>query len=127
VQIHKHYARIVLEFLDCHDQKLILDNFVEILKQSAHEESEEPEKPEPEPKDRTITVWKATERSGLIRVSKALIRKNSEQQQLVKILGGCLLVLKRVWRKSCGLCSARTQCLVSSNHFQRTVHRHMCC
>ena len=56
VQIHKHYAQYAVEFLDCQFQYLILDHFVEILKQSALEESEEPEKPEPEPKDRTITA-----------------------------------------------------------------------
>jgi hypothetical protein len=56
VQIYKHYAQYAVEFLDCQCQYLILDHFVEILKQSALEESEEPEKPEPEPKDRTITA-----------------------------------------------------------------------
>ena len=56
VQIHKHYAQIVVAFLDCLDQTLILEHFVEILKQSAPEESGESEKPESEPKDRTITI-----------------------------------------------------------------------
>jgi hypothetical protein len=41
-----------------HDQDLTLDYLVEILKQSALEEAEEPE---PEPQERTPTVSKLTE------------------------------------------------------------------
>ena len=57
--------------LKYHDHEISLDNPVEILKQSALEEAEEPE---PEPKVRAVTVLQLTERLGLteagIRVSE---------------------------------------------------------
>ena len=48
--------------LHFHDQKLTFDHPVEIQKQTALEEGEESD---PEPKERTVTVLKLTERLGL--------------------------------------------------------------
>ena len=42
-----------VQFLNSHDQEVTLDDLVEIRKQSALDEAEEPE---PEPKKRTVTV-----------------------------------------------------------------------
>ena len=42
-----------------HDEELTIDDLVEMLKQSALEEAE------PQPKDRTVTALKLTERLGL--------------------------------------------------------------
>ena len=85
MQIHTHNSQSAFEFLYCCEQDKILDHSVEILKQSAIEESEEPKKPEPEPNDRTVAVWKLTERTGLNEgCLRTLIRTSSEQQQLDK-------------------------------------------
>jgi hypothetical protein len=54
--------------LSSHEQELSLDLMIDIRKQSALEEAEEPEPqlqpaPEPEPEDRTMTVSRFTERA----------------------------------------------------------------
>jgi predicted restriction endonuclease len=61
-QIHTYDAEDVSELLNSNDEKLTLDNLVEIWRQSTLEEAEEPQ---PEQKDRTMTVSKPTEGLGL--------------------------------------------------------------
>ena len=43
---------------------------------------------------------------------------SSEQQQLDEKLWGCLLAMRKFWRRTRGLCLARLQCLISSSHLQ---------
>ena len=64
-------------------QELTLDHLVEIRKQNAFEETEEPE-PEPEPKERTLTVLKLTAGHGLAQVGIKVSEDNdwNEQQKL---------------------------------------------
>jgi hypothetical protein len=56
-----HDAENVFESLNLHDQKLTLNDLVEICMQSAHEEAEGPQ-----PKGRTITVAQVIDGLGLI-------------------------------------------------------------
>ena len=67
--------------LNCKNH-LRLDRVLQIQKQRDLEEAEEPE---PEIKERTMKVWKSTERLGLTpagtKVFRTVIRMRSEQQQ----------------------------------------------
>jgi hypothetical protein len=51
------------EFLNFHDQEIMLNDLVAIWKLSVREEAEDPE---PKYKERTVMVLKLTERLGLI-------------------------------------------------------------
>jgi hypothetical protein len=61
-EIRTHDAENIFELLHSRDQKLTLDHPVEFCKQSAREESVEPES---EPKERNVLVLKLTEGRGL--------------------------------------------------------------
>jgi hypothetical protein len=70
-------------------QVLSLGRLVEIRKQNALEETEEPEpEPEPEPKERTVTVLKLTAGHGLAQVGIKVSEDNdwNEYQILDKEL-----------------------------------------
>jgi hypothetical protein len=56
-----HDAKDIFQLLNSHDQSLMLEDLVEIRKQSALEEGEERE---PEAQERTVTVLKLTEGIG---------------------------------------------------------------
>jgi cysteine synthase len=60
--IRAYGAEDVFELLNYHDQELTLGHLVEIRKQSAVEEAEEPE---PDPKERAMTVLNLTEGLGV--------------------------------------------------------------
>lgn len=51
--------------LSSHDQKLVLGHLVEVGEQNDLEDDQEPD-PVPEPKERTVTVFKLTEGRGSI-------------------------------------------------------------
>lgn len=74
-------AEYVFQLLNFNDKELMLDNLVEIWKQSTFEEAEEPEL---KPRDRIITVSKLNEGFGLtgtaIKESMTLIQMSSKQQ-----------------------------------------------
>ena len=70
-------------------QELTLDHLVEIRKQNAVEETEEPEpEPEPEPKERTVTVLKLIAGHELAQVGIKVCEDNywNEHQKLDKEL-----------------------------------------
>jgi hypothetical protein len=76
-----------------HDQGLTFCRLVQIPKQGAREDAEEPE---PEPKKRTVTVVKLTEGFGLTDklASRSLMTlggRSGEWHQLDKELWGCVL------------------------------------
>jgi len=50
---------------------------------------------------------------------------SSEQQQLDEKLWGCLLAMRKFWRRTRGLCLARLQCLISSSHLQWLFYRYL--
>ena len=52
--IHTRDPEDVIEFLNCHYQRVTVGHLLEILKQSTHEAAEEPE---PGPEEMTVTVW----------------------------------------------------------------------
>ena len=58
---------------------------------------------------------------------RSLIGRSSEQQQLDWELWGGLLDTGRFWRKTRGSCLARRNCLISLNHLQGTLYRHLYC
>jgi hypothetical protein len=66
-------------------QELTLDQLVEIRKQNAVEETEQPE---PEPKERTVTILKLTAGHGLAQVGIKVSEDNdwNEHQKLDKEL-----------------------------------------
>jgi hypothetical protein len=84
-QIRTHDVQDFFDLLNCRYTDLPLDHLVELRKQGAFEEGEETE-----PKERTMTGLKLTERlrvtEGGIRVFRTVIRASSEQQQLDKEL-----------------------------------------
>lgn len=53
--------------------------------------------------------------------------RRSVQQQLDKALWGCLLDVRRFWRRRRCLCLDWLLWLIYSNHLQGLVHRHLCC
>lgn len=61
-QIHKQGTKNFVELLSFHDQEAILDDIVQIRRQSAPGEAE---KPELGPMERTMTVLKLTDGLGL--------------------------------------------------------------
>jgi hypothetical protein len=62
-EVRTHNAENIFELLHSRDQKLTLDHPVEFRKQSAHEESVEPES---DPKERNVLFLKLTEGRGFI-------------------------------------------------------------
>jgi hypothetical protein len=42
-------------------------------------------------------------------------------------LWGCLLVMRRFWRRRRGLCLERIQCLIPPSHVRWLVHCHLYC
>jgi hypothetical protein len=63
VKVYMYRAEDVFELLNIHDKELMLDHHLEIQKQSAIEEIEEPKS---EPKERTMMVSELTEGLGHI-------------------------------------------------------------
>jgi hypothetical protein len=86
--------------LNYHDQELTLDYNVEIRKQSALEEAEEPD---PEPKERTVTVSKLSEGLGLIEGGVEVSEDIGWNEQgaaatgqgIVRMLACCEQILKK--------------------------------
>jgi hypothetical protein len=80
-----HNAEYVVELLNSYDKEFMLDNLVEIWKQSTIEEAEEPQ---PKPRDRIIMVSKLNEGCGLTETSiKEFDDIDSNEQQAAKSLG----------------------------------------
>ena len=73
--------------------------------------------------------WVWTDWSWLAtRCLRTMIGTSSDQQHLDRELRRCFLDTRRFWRRrSRGLSIARLQCLFSSSHLQRLVHRHLYC
>ena len=83
-QIHMYNAEYVFELLNSNDKELMLDNLVEIWKQST---LEEPEEPVPKPRDRIIMVSKLNERFGVTGTGiKEFDDIDSNEQQPAKSL-----------------------------------------
>jgi len=84
-QIHMYSAEYVFELLNSNDKELMLDNLVEIWKQSTLEEAEEPE---PKLRDRIIMVSALNEGFGLTGIGiKEFDDIDSNEQQAAKSLG----------------------------------------
>jgi len=78
-------AEYVFELLNSNDKELMLDNLVEIWKQSTLEEAEEPE---PKLRDRIIMVSALNEGFGLTGIGiKEFDDIDSNEQQAAKSLG----------------------------------------
>ena len=61
------------------------------------------------------------------RCSRKLNGRRSVRQQLDKALWGCLLDVRRFWRRGRCLCLDWLLWLIYSNHLQGLVLRHLCC
>jgi hypothetical protein len=55
---------------------------------------------------------------------RTLIGTGSEQQQLDKELWGCLLAVRRGWKRR-SLSLARAQCFISSSHTYELMYNHV--
>jgi hypothetical protein len=83
--------------LSSHEQELSVDHTIDIRKQSALEEAEEPE-PQPEPEDRTMTVSRFNEGVGIteagFRCLRTSVRTSSEQQHEIRRMLASYEILK---------------------------------
>jgi hypothetical protein len=94
-------AEDVSEALNFLDLELTLKDLVEIRKKSAREDAEKPET-DPEPKERTVTVWKLSEKLRLIEAGVSVIeesdgnlqRATATGQGLTRMLACCEEILK---------------------------------
>jgi hypothetical protein len=107
-----------------HDQDFTLDD----RKQSALEESEEPE---PGPKERTVTVLKLAEGLGLTESGIKVFEDSSLKEQRTatrqEITGMFACYEEMLKEKKRGFCFARLQCFISSSHLQERVRHHLYC
>jgi hypothetical protein len=103
------------------DQKLTLGDVLETEKRSALEEAEEPE-----PKERIRRVLKLTEGLRLIEAGiKVFEDTDSNEQRAAKQDKELRANLLAVRRSEGEVFLARRQCLISSSHIQRLVHRYL--
>jgi hypothetical protein len=114
--------------LNYRDQDFTLDDLFEIRKQSALQESEEPE---PGPKERTMAVLKLAEGLGLTEGGIKVFEDSSLKEQRTatrqEITGMFACYEETLKEKKRGLCFARLQCFISSSHLQERVRRHLYC
>jgi hypothetical protein len=90
----------------------MLDHLVDIRKQSALEETEEPE---PEPGERTVMVVNLTEGLGLTEEGiKAFVDADWKEQLAAPVRQG-IMRTKRFRRRRCGLCLDRFQRFISTS------------
>jgi hypothetical protein len=112
---------------ELHDQEFTLKHLVEIWRQSTLEEAEEPE---PEPKKRTIMMWKLTQGLGQIETPTGCFEDIDSNQQQAAItrqeIWGYFLVMGRFWRGKESF-SWQTSVLDFLSHLQWPMHHHLYC
>ena len=80
------------------DQDLTLCRLVQIRKQSAREDAEEPEpEPEPEPKERTTTVLKSTDGLGLTEAGVKVLEDVRWNEQRATSTGQGTVTMRAYW------------------------------
>ena len=98
-------AEGVFDLQNYDNQDLMLDNLVEIRKQSVPEEAEKGQEPEYEPKDRTMTVLRWLRGLDTLKLALRCLSKlipiSTVQQQLHKKLWRCLLACLLWWNSEC--------------------------